>query len=71
MKRLHNHRSGGPSRIWAKHIKRWLSEARKEKAAAEKSAETEGTASVLGGTGGEETEERREKTPEEMKNWDR
>ena len=32
---------------------------------------TEGKTEVLGGTGGEETEERREKLPVEMTNWER
>ena len=27
--RLCNHRSGGPSGMWAEHLKRWLAEARK------------------------------------------
>ena len=53
--------------MWSEHLKGWLTEARKEEAAAEKGSATEGETAVLGGTGGEETEERREKTPAEMK----
>ena len=35
-KRLQNHRSRGPSRMRAEHLKGWLEELRKEAAAAEK-----------------------------------
>ena len=53
------------------HLKGWLEEARKEELAAEKAEVTEGTAEVLGGTGGEETEEKMEKTAAEMSNWEK
>ena len=52
----------------AEHLKGWLAEARKEEAAAEKSAATEGTTSVLRGTGGEDKKEIREKATAEMRN---
>ena len=53
------------------HIKGWLSKAQKEEAEAAKTSATEGTATILGGKGGKETEERREKTPAEMTDWER
>ena len=57
--------------MWAEHIKGWLTEARKEEAAILKIAATEGKTSVIGGTGGEDMEERGEKTPVKMTNWER
>ena len=53
----------------ADHLKGWLVEARKEEAAAEKPAVTEGTVEVLGGTRGEEAKEERENTAVDMSNW--
>ena len=50
----------------AEHIKGLLAEARKEDTVAGKTASTEGTTSVIGETGGEDTEEKRDKTPVEM-----
>ena len=43
----------------------------KEEAEAAKITAIEGTTSVIVGPGGEETEERREKAPAEMTNWER
>ena len=43
VKRLQNHRSGAPSGMQVEHLKGWLEEARKEDAAEEKAAVTEGT----------------------------
>ena len=56
VKRLRNHRSGGPSGMWAEHIKGWLREVQKEEADSAKTAATERTTTVLGGTRGEEKE---------------
>ena len=50
------------------HLNGWLAEARKEEVKLEKAAETEGTTAVIGGTGGEEMEEKRNKVDVEMKN---
>ena len=52
----------------AEHLKGWLEEARKEEAAAAKVSATEGITEELGGTGGEETEERMDKESADMKN---
>ena len=55
----------------ANHIKGWLTEARKkekEDVAADQKAEMEGTMEVLGGMGGEGTEEIGGKMPAEMSN---
>ena len=53
----------------AEHLKGWLEEAQKEDNVGVKAAEIEGTAEVLRGTGGQETEEKMEKAPLEMTNW--
>ena len=50
------------------NLKGWLAEAWKEKASAAKAEETEGTTTVLRGTGGEDTEKKRGKEVEEMTN---
>ena len=71
VKRIKNHRSRGPSGMPADHLKEWLVEARKEEAAAEKPAVTEGTVEVLGGTRGEEAKEERENTAVDMSNWEK
>ena len=57
--------------VRTKHLKGWLKEERKkerEKAASDQETLPEGTPAGPDRTGGEETEERREKTPAEMKN---
>ena len=50
------------------HLKGWLAEARKKEAAAAKPVATEGMEAVLGGTGGKEREEKRDKTDAETTN---
>ena len=64
VKRLHNHRSGRPSGMWAEHLEIWLAAARK--AAKDKT------------TAGEETTKSKYSTesvestaPTEVANWDR
>ena len=55
----------------ASHIKGWMEEVRqneREEAAAEKKTATEGMKTVTGRKGGDETEERRGKTPAEISN---
>ena len=52
VKRLINHRSGGPSGIRVGHLKGWLAESRKEEAAAEKATVSEGRVTVIRGPGG-------------------
>ena len=52
MNHLRNHRYRGPSGMRAEHLKGWLSEARKEEAAAAKEKEAEGALASIGGTGG-------------------
>ena len=42
--------------MWAEHIKGWLREVQKEEADSAKTAATERTTTVLGGTRGEEKE---------------
>ena len=59
---------GGPSGMREENLKGWLAEAWKEKASAAKAEETEGTTTVLRGTGGEDTEKKRGKEVEEMTN---
>ena len=71
VKRMRNHRSGGTAVIRDEHLKGWLAKAQKEEAEASEVAATEGATEVHGGTGGEEMEDRREKTPTNMKNWER
>ena len=62
VKRLHNHRSRGPSGIWAEHLKRWLAEARK-------SAKDETTAGEEMKEGKEYTESAELTEPTEAANW--
>ena len=69
VKQLRNHCPGGPSGMRAEHNKGWLAEAQKEEAAAAQTAAVEGKTTVLGGSGGEETEEIRKKMPAYMTNW--
>ena len=75
VKRLRNQCSGGPSGMWAKRLKGWLSAARKkekEEAAAKQEKQKEGrTMSGPDRNGGEGTDESREKTPADVSNWDR
>ena len=69
VKRLENHRYGGPSGMQTEHLKGWLVKAQKEEEAAAKAVVTEGTGVLLGGTGGEDTEEKKEKASADMTNW--
>ena len=71
VKRLQNHRFGGTSGMRAEHLKDLLEKARKEEAAEAKSAATEGTTALLGGTGVEETERKLDKATAHMKNWEK
>ena len=54
-----------------KHLKGWLEEARKEKAVAVKSAASEGAEAVIGGTGGEDMEDKRGAATEAMAHWEK
>ena len=58
VKRLKNHRYGGPSGMRLEHLKGWLEEVQREEAASEKSIATEGTVAVIGGIGGGAEEKR-------------
>ena len=68
---LQNHRSRGPSRMRAEHLKGWFTEARRDESVSANLSETEGTTAVIGGILGEEMDEIREKAPTEMTNWER
>ena len=63
VKRLHNHRSGRPSGMWAEHLEIWL-------AAARKAAKDEMTAGEETMEGKESTESTELTEPIEASNWE-
>ena len=55
----------------SEHLKGWLTETWKEKAAASKASAAEGAVSVIGGPGGEDMEEKRDTETESMTHWEK
>ena len=73
VKRLRNHRSGGPSGMQAEHLKRWLAESRKaekeDMAAGEETTEVKESMESTESTESTEFTESTEST--EASNWER
>ena len=69
--RIRKYQSRVPSGMREEHLKGWLVAARKEGAATAKATAAEGAVEVIGGPGGEETEENRETKTEAMTHWEK